>query len=123
MDAPTIKFPVTCPQCGKESLAEYRVVAVTIALFEWGSMRLYADCHQVFWDASVVERGQIREYLGTSWLGAGPSSLESHAAVPPNDIRKRKASGALPGEPNCGAQEIQPGERRSGSSSLALGGN
>jgi hypothetical protein len=105
MDAPTIKFPVTCPQCGKESLAEYRVVAVTVALFEWGSMRLYADCHQVFWDASVVERSQIRQYLGTLWLGAGPPSQEPYAAVPPNDIPKRKAGGKVPNaEPNCGAQ-------------------
>jgi hypothetical protein len=90
MDAPTIKFPVTCPQCGKESLAEYRVVAVTIALFEWGSMRLYADCHQVFWDASLVERDQIREYLGTAWLGGAPSAR--YLTVPPNEGRRLTVS-------------------------------
>jgi hypothetical protein len=69
MEGPAIRFPVTCPQCGDESLVEYRLVAVTIALNVWGGMRLHADCHDVFWDASDVEREQIRDYLGTSWLG------------------------------------------------------
>jgi hypothetical protein len=69
MEEPALKFPVTCPQCGREALAEYRIAAVTIALTVWGSMRLHAECHDVYWDASDVEREQIREYLGTAWLG------------------------------------------------------
>jgi hypothetical protein len=67
-----IRFPVTCPQCGHESLTEFRTVVVTIATAEWHSMRLYTPCHHVFWEASDLELEQISEYLGASWIGASP---------------------------------------------------
>jgi len=65
-----IRFPITCPRCGHESLTEFRAVVVTIATVEWHSMRLYASCHKVFWDASDLELEQIGAYLGASWIGA-----------------------------------------------------
>jgi hypothetical protein len=66
----TFRFPLTCPRCGTESLMAYRTVAVTIAVKDWHSMRLYTPCHDIFWDASVLELDQIDAYLGASRLGA-----------------------------------------------------
>jgi hypothetical protein len=73
MDESYIRFPITCPRCGKESLTKFRAQVVTIALIEWRSMRLYARCHEVFWDASDLELEQIRAYLGASWIGSKPN--------------------------------------------------
>jgi len=73
MEKSFIRFPITCPRCGNESLTEFRAVVVTIAVIEWHSMRLYSRCHDVFWDASERELDQIGEYLGVSWIGASPS--------------------------------------------------
>lgn len=67
---PIVRFPLTCPECGTESLAVLRIVAVTIAVKQWQSMRLYAPCHDIFWDASALELDQIAAYLGASWIGA-----------------------------------------------------
>jgi hypothetical protein len=72
MEQSLIRFPITCPLCGSESLTEFRAVIVTIAVSEWHSMRLYSRCHQVFWDASDIELDQIGAYLGASWIGARP---------------------------------------------------
>jgi hypothetical protein len=72
MDQCFIRFPITCPRCGSESLTEFRAVVVTIAVIEWHSMRLYSRCHHVFWDASEIELDQISAYLGASWIGARP---------------------------------------------------
>ena len=52
MKDPCLRFPLTCPQCGIESLMVVRTVAATIAVKERRSMRLYAPCHDIFWDAS-----------------------------------------------------------------------
>jgi hypothetical protein len=73
MEQSYIRFPITCPRCGKESLTRFRAVIVTISLVEWHTMRLYAPCHEVFWDASDLELEQIRAYLGASWIGEKPN--------------------------------------------------
>jgi hypothetical protein len=70
MNESLIRFPITCPRCGNESLTEFPAVVVTIATAEWHSMRLYAPCHKVFWDASELELEQIGAYLGASSIGA-----------------------------------------------------
>ncbi len=80
MEQCLVRFPITCPRCGNESLTIFRAVAVAVALFEWRSMRLYSPCHEMFWDASKLELEQIEAYLGTSWIGASPSAVDS---VPP----------------------------------------
>jgi hypothetical protein len=72
MEESLIRFPITCPRCGNESLTEFRAVVVTIAVVEWHSMRLYSRCHHVFWNASDIELDQIGAYLGASWIGARP---------------------------------------------------
>jgi hypothetical protein len=85
MEGSQIRFPITCPVCGNESLAEFSAVVVTVAVTEWHSIKLYSHCHRVFWDASAVELDQISAYLGASWIGARP--LESicieQASIPP----------------------------------------
>jgi hypothetical protein len=64
MNEPVIRFPVTCPQCGKEQLTELRIADVAIALMEGRELTLYASCHEYHWSASDSELQQIREYLG-----------------------------------------------------------
>jgi hypothetical protein len=71
MDEPTIRFPVTCPQCGTEELGEYSIADVANALLSRGnSLHLHASCHDYYWAASQWELQQIREYLGAPWLNA-----------------------------------------------------
>ena len=72
MEESLIRFPITCPRCGNESLTEFRAVVVTIAVVGWHSMRLYSRCHHVFWNASDIVLDQIGAHLGASWIGARP---------------------------------------------------
>jgi hypothetical protein len=67
---PKIRFPVTCPQCGNEFLAEMPVAVIAIGLIRGSNIRLFSDCHGISWDASTLEVEQIREYLGASWIDA-----------------------------------------------------
>jgi hypothetical protein len=59
----TIRFPVTCPKCGRERLTEFPVSVVTEALLWGADICLVATCHDVIWDATEIELEQIREYL------------------------------------------------------------
>jgi hypothetical protein len=70
MKEPTIRFPITCPQCGNELLAQMPVAVIASGLIRGNNIRLFSDCHGISWDASVLEVEQIREYLGTSWIDA-----------------------------------------------------
>jgi hypothetical protein len=40
------------------------VAQIAEALIMGSSIRLHADCHDVYWDATELEIEQIREYLG-----------------------------------------------------------
>jgi hypothetical protein len=73
MNDPTIRFPVCCPQCGSEALAEYPITEVAVALIASNPLRLSAPCHGLSWDASPVELEQIREYLAASIVKAQKS--------------------------------------------------
>jgi len=66
MREPTIRFPVTCPQCGTEKLTEFPAAEVADALQRRASICLVATCHDRIWDASEVELEQISEYLGAT---------------------------------------------------------
>ena len=64
MNGPTVRFPVACPKCGRERLAEFPVDEVVAAL-KWGSdICLVATCHDVIWTATEVELEQIHQYVG-----------------------------------------------------------
>ncbi len=61
----SIRVPVTCPECGAESLSEFIVAGVVDSLFTESPVELYSTCHRVHWAASPSEREQIREYLAS----------------------------------------------------------
>ena len=71
MNEPTLKFPVTCPQCGNENFCEYPVAEVAVALLVRNTtFKLYAPCHNYHWNASSQEMKQIRQRLATAWADA-----------------------------------------------------
>jgi hypothetical protein len=67
---PIIRFPVTCPKCRHEVLATLPLGIVAAALISGRSIRLYASCHDVYWDAHHSEIEQIREYMAAPSLEA-----------------------------------------------------
>lgn len=70
-----VRFPVTCPACGKEALAEFRRTDVAGALVNDRPIRLHARCCDESWTAGYVEMQQIRAHLGVTRLEtSGPGS-------------------------------------------------
>jgi hypothetical protein len=63
MKEPTIRFPVVCPDCGKENLAELSIAALADALISNEKIRLRAACHDAGWIASPTEIAQVRAYM------------------------------------------------------------
>jgi hypothetical protein len=64
MSETTVSFPVTCPKCGRKRLAELPVDIVANTLRRGAHLYLAAACHNIIWDATDVEREQLRECLG-----------------------------------------------------------
>jgi hypothetical protein len=65
-----IRFPVTCPKCRQEVLATLPLGIVAAALISGRPIRLYASCHDVYWDAHHTEIEQVREYMAAPSLQA-----------------------------------------------------
>jgi hypothetical protein len=63
MIEPTIRFPVACPECGREQLTEFPMNEVVDALDRGSDISLVATCHDVIWTATELELEQIQEYL------------------------------------------------------------
>jgi hypothetical protein len=63
MGEPTVRFPVACPKCGREKLAEFPVDVVADALQRGSDICLVATCHDLIWTATELELEQIDEYL------------------------------------------------------------
>ena len=63
MDSPTLHFPVRCPVCSADLVAELRVSHVVRALHEGRPIRLHAACHDQWWNASNKDAEAIAEYL------------------------------------------------------------
>lgn len=63
-----LRFPVTCPLCARELLCELPSAGVARALALGSPIRLYASCHDVWWDATAVETTQVREYFSAARL-------------------------------------------------------
>jgi hypothetical protein len=63
MENALLRIPVVCPKCGRELLNEFPIASVAEALAAGGSIRLHAKCHGKAWQASALEREQVREYL------------------------------------------------------------
>ena len=77
----TISVPVTCRKCGTESLIDFPILVVVVALTQWNQLALYTHCHDGQWDATPRELDAIRRHLGEAWieehrelLGALPSA-------------------------------------------------
>jgi hypothetical protein len=58
-----VRFPVSCPICRLESLAEYRRADVVGALLNDRPIRLFAPCCEKSWSAGYIEMQQIRAYF------------------------------------------------------------
>jgi hypothetical protein len=58
-----IRFPITCPLCGKEQLIDLPVAEIADSLLKSEDVYLSASCCSVVWVASEIESEQIREYL------------------------------------------------------------
>jgi len=71
-----LRFPVTCPVCNNEVLSALRVAELNLALTSKRPIRLFASCHNRYWDASELETQQIRQYLEVV-PQAGQRRLES----------------------------------------------
>jgi hypothetical protein len=67
---PVLRVPVTCPKCRQEVLATLPLGIVAAALISGRAIRLYASCHDVYWDAHHSEIEQIREYMAAPSLQA-----------------------------------------------------
>jgi len=64
MREPELMMPVTCPECGIESLTTLAVAAAAHALLAGEPIFLGSGCHSHSWEAGPLEREQLREYLG-----------------------------------------------------------
>ena len=77
MEDTLLRIPVVCPECAKELLAEFPTASIAEALATGGSIRLYAQCHNKAWQASCLEREQLREYLEAANLARSARELKS----------------------------------------------
>lgn len=68
MREPEVLVPVTCPQCGAESMTRLGVSWVADALIAGKALRLTTKCHSADWEASESEIEQIREYMMASCI-------------------------------------------------------
>jgi hypothetical protein len=68
MKQPTIRFPVVCPRCGVESLAEVSIALAAEALMRNEGTQLKAACHNLYWTASPAEMQQLRGYMSAVFV-------------------------------------------------------
>jgi hypothetical protein len=79
MPEPILKFPVTCPDCALESLAEMPIALIANALLTGKSLRLHSNCHDHYWTATFAEREQIRSALSEIRVDMPTATHRSHA--------------------------------------------
>jgi hypothetical protein len=56
------RFPVVCPSCGEESLVSHDLSEILICLLCSRGIELRSPCHDVRWNATLLETAQIDEY-------------------------------------------------------------
>ena len=84
MIEPELMMPVTCPQCGRESLFALTVAVAADALLAGRPIVLHVDCHSREWEADLSEREQLREYLGTVGIRSSNVVATSRKEQPPH---------------------------------------
>jgi hypothetical protein len=93
MREPSMKFPVICPECARESIGEFQIAVIATALITGKSLRLYSACHDVYWTATPVEREQLREYLAAISIDA--QELDEQPQESSDAGRNRPSAGSL----------------------------
>lgn len=78
MEEPTIRVPVICPSCAKESLYPLPIAATAAALLSRSCLKLKCHC-QTEWIAAEGEQEQIREYLAV--LGPAITMIRNSASL------------------------------------------
>jgi hypothetical protein len=71
-----IRFPVTCPECGREGLSSLSIIEACGALGSGATLKLRSACHAAEWDATPREMEQVREYLDVVRAN-GDAAIES----------------------------------------------
>jgi hypothetical protein len=86
MREPEMMMPVTCPECGTESLFCLAVAVASHALLAGEPILLRSGCHSHEWDAGPLEREQLREYLGLTPIRGGitPTAKPPEITIPPS---------------------------------------
>lgn len=76
-------MPVTCPECGTESLCTLAVAIAAHALLSGEPILLRGGCHSHVWEAGPLEREQLREYLGLTPIPGGitPAAKPAGTAI------------------------------------------
>jgi hypothetical protein len=82
MREPEMIMPVTCPECGIESLFSLAVAVAAHALLAEEPILLRGGCHRHEWDAGPLEREQLRKYLGLTPIRRGITSASKPAGHP-----------------------------------------
>ena len=92
MHTASVRFPVVCPDCGGEALAAFPIADLCAALLTDKAIPLRSPCHGRTWDASILERAQIRQYLAAvtpaaiTTTAVHISSAEEQASIMVNNI-------------------------------------
>jgi hypothetical protein len=61
-----VRFPVVCPLCGTETLAQRLLEQLVADLADDRCIELNSDCHEISWPASECERDRIRDYCAVA---------------------------------------------------------
>jgi hypothetical protein len=74
MEDTLLRIPVECPTCGRELLTKVSIAALGEALARGSPIPLYTECHNQSWQASSIEREQLRQYfeaaVPSGWAGS-----------------------------------------------------
>jgi hypothetical protein len=76
---PTLKIPVTCPDCALETLSEIPIALIANALLTGKSLRLRSTCHDHYWTATSVEREILRKSLASLKVEATTREGSQHS--------------------------------------------
>ena len=91
-DEPRVRFPVRCPVCRKEVVAEYRTVDIVGALINGRPIHLYAACHDTGWIASYVELQDAEGHI-VHGVGMDPSIVTASLKAILSAVQRMMAKG------------------------------
>jgi len=77
-----LRFPVVCPICGVESLANLCLMDMVRTLYCKRSIALASQCHGSRWDANQIEIEQIKAYCMATIVYAIGTTAPTDAIAP-----------------------------------------